>query len=41
MDRGLWLDVVKGGDEVILVNQRSRNFAVDDLQKDGFFGHDL
>lgn len=41
VDRSLRLDVIKGGDEIVLIHQRSWDLSIDDLLKDGFFSHDL
>ena len=39
MDRSLCVDVVEGGDEVVLIDERRGDLAVDDLLKNGFFRH--
>ena len=36
MRRGLWLDVAKGDDEIVLINDLRRDFTCDDFFKQGF-----
>lgn len=39
MGRGLWVDVAKCGDQIVLVKDIGRNFSSDNFAEDGFFWH--
>lgn len=41
VDRSLRLDVVKGSNEIVLIDQRGWDLAIDDFLEDGFFTHEL